>query len=173
MHLYLDGISSGQIYLSNNLKRQFEHGLEIITGVPRIARIYDFNNETTLINYFNMILALPATNDKCTITICCHGHEHDGLIFHNEEERMSWERLRQYFCDFKQRFPNLVIILSVCHGAFIGTVNNVNPFVFGYTFKIPMQKAMDLAIEIIYEFYHDIALNQIRLNAALKLVSIL
>src|SRR5437763_1394660 len=149
MNIYLDGLPPVHYILSGHLKRQYRNAL---TQMNLPFTIYDFNNENTLINHFRTILALEATNNNCTITFCCHGHEHDGLIFHNEEERMSLVELKQYLTDFKQRFPNLIIILNVCHCAFIGNVIVGNPFVFGYTFKIPMQAAMDSAIGIITDF---------------------
>jgi|GEM_PF-3643305 len=170
MHIYLTCLPERN--LSGVLIRRFRFGLPQNVPANEIL-VYEFDTEATLIARFNEILELPEKNDNCSITICCHGDETDGLKMLNEVDRVSWAILRDNINLLKQRFPNLVVVLSACYGATVGPINNDNPFVFGYTFSIPMTTAMSMALLIISEFLEGIHVDQIRRDVMNSLVKLL
>ena len=163
MHLYIDGLASSERKVFD-FKHRFQNWLSDRHAGFVLTGNFDFNNWQDLQNIFTQIISSEPNSDNCTVTICCHG-EPNGLKANNNTELIKWQMLVPFFIKLKKNFPKLIIILCVCEGASIGQVNENEPFIFGFTFKIPFQLALETASSIVIDYTSGVAINEILKNA--------
>ena len=163
MNIYIDGLPVGQRN-TFHFRRRFQEWLVLRQNDLLITNHFEFNNQLEFTDKINQILLLPITDKNCTITICCHGGP-TGLRVNNETEVILWHVIVPLFHQIKNRFPNIIIILAVCEGASIETVNQSIPFVFGFTYKISLKLALETSSLIVVQHITKVPLENILLNA--------